>query len=307
MGSHLTQEHSLSETMKQEPKLINQDEAFKQNQRILELFGWKEFREGDVIWYENHETGEWSWEFPGSVIKDLIEQKLLNQPVVAKAPPSRNVVDEKLTPPPSDDSSSSHSGLPHNWEVVDCHKAPPPPRGPPPPPIENQQALGVPSSTSRNVTPSPPPPGGLGVIVPGMKNCAWHEKHSWTGELFMKVNNGCKYGPCLILNDGKLSSALSSLENTLFLHDRTGWDEFYRVIRRVFREGMVQITHHYSGGGNICVELMCECCCSYVIVEDVNSKWGSTPSELQAARVTLLSFISGCQFTNPQSNLLPQR
>ena len=122
----------------------------------------------------------------------------------------------------------------------------------------------------------------------------------------MKVDNGCKHRLYSIPNDGKLSSDLSSLENTLFLHDRTGWDEFYRVIRRVFREGMVQITHYHSGGGYICVELMCECCCSYVIVEDVNTKWGST-EELQAARATLLSFIASCQFTNPSLNLIQQR
>ena len=283
--------------------MINQDEAFEQNQRILELFGWKEFRMGDVIWYENHETGEWSWEFPGIVIKDLIEQKLLNQLVVAEAPP---VVDKELTPPrppPPSSSSSSHSGLPHNWEVVDCHKAPPPPRDPPPP-IENQQALGVPSSTSRIVTSSPPPSA---IVRMNINVCSSHRTHSWTGQPFMTMNNGCTHVGYLILADDRLSSALTSLENTLFLHDHTGFNDFYHVITRIFRNGMVQISHHHSTGGNITVELMCEYCCSYVIVEDVNSRWGSTRSELQAARAALLSFISGCQFTHPQLNLLPRR
>ena len=266
--------------------MINQDEALEQNQRILALVGWKEFQDEDWIWYESLETGEWSWDFPGSVIKDLIdliEQKLLNQPVVAEAPP---VVDKELTPPrppPPSSSSSSHSGLPP--------KAPPPPRDPPPP-IENQQALGS------------LPPFAKGPT--NINRCSWHRTPTCTGHQFTTVNNGCKHVGYLILTDEKLSSALTSLENTLFRDDPTGFEDFRCVIRHVFRQGMVQITHYHRGGGYIGVELMCKCCCTYVIVENVNSKWGKPPV-LQAARATLLSFIVEGQFNNPQLNLLQQR
>ena len=108
-----------------------------------------------------------------------------------------------------------------------------------------------------------------------INDCSWHQTHSWTGQPFMTMNNGCTHVGYLILADDRLSSALTSLENTLFLHDPTGFEDFRRVIEPVFRQGMVQITHHYSSGGYICVELMCERCYSYVIVEGVNSKWGS--------------------------------
>ena len=139
------------------------------------------------------------------------------------------------------------------------------------------------------------------MIAAGIKHTLGQDSRSWN------MNNGCTHVGYLILADDRLSSALTSLENTLFLHDHTGFNDFYHVITRIFRNGMVQISHHHSTGGNITVELMCEYCCRYVIVEDVNSRWDSTDTELQEARATLLSFFSGCPFIHPQSNLLQQR
>ena len=121
---------------------------------------------------------------------------------------------------------------------------------------------------------SSPPPSAIVPMTPKINDCSWHRTCSWTGQPFMTVNNGCTHVGYVILTDDRLSSALTSPQNTLFRHDPTGFNDFYRVIMRIFRQGMVQISHHHSTGGNITVELMCEYCCRYVIVEDVNPRLG---------------------------------
>ena len=107
-----------------------------------------------------------------------------------------------------------------------------------------------------------------------------------------------------IKTDDKLQSALTSLQDKLFSWDMKGFNTFYRVVMQQYRFGHVRIS--YISGKNITVELMCKCCCRYVGVVDVNPKWG-TVTELQEARATLFSFISGCQYTRPGSDDLPQR
>ena len=109
-----------------------------------------------------------------------------------------------------------------------------------------------------------------------------------------------------IKTDDKLQSALTSLQDKLFSWDMKGFNTFYSVVMLRFRFGHVRISYNATSSKNMNIEFTCKCCCRYVGVVDVNSKWG-TVTELQEARATLLSFISGCQYTRPGSDDLPQR
>ena len=121
---------------------------------------------------------------------------------------------------------------------------------------------------------------------------------------FPTVPNGFIKDDVTIKTDEQLQSSLTSLQDRLFAWDSKGFNTFYRVVMQQYRFGHVRIS--YISGKNITVELMCRCCCRYVGVTDVNPKWG-TVTELQEARATLLSFISGCEYTLPGSDNLPQR
>ena len=121
----------------------------------------------------------------------------------------------------------------------------------------------------------------------------------------MTVHNGCIKVENVITTEDRLSSALTSLQDTLFRDDSTGFNFFYAVITQIFKFGMVNISHMNTGSKQTGMELACKCCYRYVCME-VNWKWDGF-TELQKARATLLSFISGCQYTRPGSDDLPQR
>ena len=152
---------------------------------------------------------------------------------------------------------------------------------------------------------SSPPPLAIVPMMTMTNDCSWHQTCSWAGQPFPTMHNGFITFENVITTEQRLLSALTSLQHTLFSGDMKGFNTFYSVVMRRFRFGHVHISYNATSRKYITVELVCKCCCRYVGV-NVNSKWG-TFTELQEARATLLSFISGCQYTRPGSDDLPQR
>ena len=240
-------------------------------------------------------TNQWSREFPLFALSssDLKQEvhRLVIQPA-AKAPPSKKRVHTRLpTPPPRIGPSSSHSS----------HEAPPPPPGPPPP-INNQihQYSGACVTST-----SSPPPLAIVPMIPMTNDCSWHRTCDWAGQPFPSMHNGFITYENVITTEHRLLSVLTSLQDKLFFADNKGYNFFYSVVARRFKFGHVHVSYMATTGKYIGMELACKCCCRYVCVE-FNSKWG-TFTELQEVRATLLSFISGCEYTRPGSDALPQR
>ena len=249
------------------------------------------------------ETNQCSREFPSNDLKQEV-RRLLAQPAQATkekrgakvSSPSRH----RPPPPPPIGPSSSYSSEPPP-PAVQLSSGPPPPPPPYPPPYTNNQIHQYTSDTS-----SPPDT----IIVPMMtmtNDCSWHETCSWTGATF-------PIGPqrsTLITTEQRLATALQSLQDLLFFgkDSRCFWQKSYNdfnsVVTRRFKFGHVHVSYMATSGKYVNMELACSCCCRYVCVE-FNSKW-ATLTELQEVRATLLSFISGCEYTRPGSDALPQR
>ena len=119
------------------------------------------------------------------------------------------------------------------------------------------------------------------------------------------MHNGYITFDNVIKTEQRLASALTSLQDTLFSADFKGFNSFYSVLTQRFKLRHVHVSHMATTGKNVGMELACERCCRYVCVE-FNSKW-DTSTELQEVRAALLSFISGCEYTRPGSDALPQR
>ena len=149
---------------------------------------------------------------------------------------------------------------------------------------------------------SSPPPFAM-VPHPALANdCSWHQTVSWAGASFLTIHNEFI---TLITTEQRLATALQSLQDLLFKADNTGYKFFYSVLSRRLKFGHVHLSHMATTGKYVGMELACSCCCRYVCVE-FKSKW-DTLTELQEVRATLLSFISGCEYTRPGSDALPQR
>ena len=154
---------------------IDQQNAFRENRRVLQHFGWRCSIDGTGhTWFCSEETNQWSREFPlfALLSSDLKQEvhRLFTQPA-AKAPPSKKRVHTRLpTPPRRIGPSCSHSS----------HEAPPPPPGPPPP-INNQ----IHQSSGACVTSTAsPPPLAIVPMTPNMNDCSRHQTCSWAGQPF---------------------------------------------------------------------------------------------------------------------------
>ena len=155
-------------------------------------------------------------------------------------------------------------------------------------------------------TSSPPPLAIVPMIPMTLTNdCSWHRTCDWAGQPFPSMHNGFITNENVTTTEHRLLSVLTSLQDLLFKADNKGYNFFYSVVARRFKFGHVHVSYMATTGKYIGMELACKCCCRYVCVE-VNSKWG-TFTELQEVRATLLSFISGCEYTRPGSDDLPQR
>ena len=93
-------------------------------------------------------------------------------------------------------------------------------------------------------------------MIPNINDCSWHRTCSWAGQPFVTVHNGCVKVENMVMTEDRLYSALTSLQDTLFRDDPTGFDVFCEVITQIFKFGMVQISHHITTGGQITVELV---------------------------------------------------
>ena len=162
------------------------------------------------------------------------------------------------------------------------------------------------------------------MIVVGIKHAAC----SWAGQPFLR-DHWIHVSENPITTEHSLLEALRALDDTLFLADNKGYDIFSSVVMQRFKLGHVHASHGSyhenefmfdSTHGCLCLmeleppclysmELACKCCGRYVRVYYALGcpERCSTLTELQEARATLLSFISGCQYTRPGSDDLPQR
>ena len=152
-------------------------------------------------------------------------------------------------------------------------------------------------------TSSPPP-----LIVPKMtmiNDCSWHQTCSWAGQPFPTMHNGYITFDNVIKTEQRLDSSLTSLQDKLFVADMKGFNSFYSVLTQRFKLRHVHVSYEATTGKYVDMDLACSRCCRHIGIE-FNSGW-STPSKLQEVRAALLSFISGCKYTRPGSDALPQR
>ena len=118
-------------------ELIDQQNAFRENRRVLQHFGWKIHEDGKGhTWFSSPKTNQWSREFPlfALLSNDLKQEvhRLLAQPAPRPSSshslvssPSRH----RPPPPPPIGPSSSYSSEPPP-PAVQLSSGPPPP--PPP-------------------------------------------------------------------------------------------------------------------------------------------------------------------------------
>ena len=265
---------------------IDQQNAFRENRRVLQHFGWRCYIDGTGhTWFCSEEHNQWSREFPllfvflSSDLKQEL-QRLFTQPA-PEARPSQH------SPSPIGPSSSSSS---HQYCGVVTSISP----------TSRSSPLAYVTSSS------PTSRSSLLAYVPSWNDCSWHRTYSWEGVPFPTTHNGRITEENVIMTEKGLASALTSIQDTLFRLDNVGFKFFYSVVWRRFRLGHVHVTHMATKTGKYCgMELACSACCRYVCV-GWNSK-RSTRTELQEARATLLSYTSGCQYTRPGSDDLPQR
>ena len=85
--------------------------------------------------------------------------------------------------------------------------------------------------------------------------------------------------------------------------DNTGYNFFTSVVTQRYNFGHVDVNYVEGQDDNrVMMELRCGGCWRYVCVEfDSRS---ATNHELQQIRATLLSYISGCEYTRPGSDAL---
>ena len=154
---------------------------------------------------------------------------------------------------------------------------------------------------------SSPPPYTIIPMIPitndSINDCSWHETCSWAGQPFPTIHNGYIPFENVITTEPELDVFLQSLQHTLWIADGDRYKIFYSVVMRRFRRGHVHVTDMTTSEKNVGIELVCSCCCRYARVEFQSNR--RTIDRMVGA--TLLSFISGCQYTRPGSDDLPQR
>ena len=119
------------------------------------------------------------------------------------------------------------------------------------------------------------------------------------------MHNGFITFENVITDEQRLLSALTPLQHTLFFADNVGFKFFYSVVTQRFKLGHVHVSYMATPGKYVNMELACSCCCQ-IVVREFDSRC-ATLTALQEVRATLLSFISGCEYTRPGSDALPQR
>ena len=169
---------------------IDQQNAFRENRRVLQHFGWRCYTDwtGNTFYYsEEHKL--WSREFPLFVFlsSDLKQelQRLFTQPA-PEARPSQH------SPSPIGPSSSSSS---HQYcEVVTSIS-----------PTSRSSPLAYVTSSS------PTSRSSLLAYVPSWNDCSWHRTYSWEGVPFPTTHNGRITEENVIMTEKGLASALTSI------------------------------------------------------------------------------------------------